>query len=101
MYATIGSLLRLESFQFSFRGNNLAFDPLDLAGFVHLLSRAGELLAKLSQPLLDQLCEGGLLVMPLGGADAQVLRRLRKVGGRIMSENLGGCRFVPLVSGAD
>ena len=48
-------------------------------------------------PLIDQLEEGGHLVLPLGGSDEQVLTRLTKRRGRLAREEHGGCRFVPLV----
>ena len=49
---------------------------------------------------LEQLAEGGRLVIPLakpGGDDSQVLTRFVKRGGRVHREDHGGCRFVPLV----
>jgi len=51
-------------------------------------------------PLIDQLAEGGRLVLPLaagGGRDEQVLTRLIKRDGELHREQHGGCRFVPLV----
>ena len=47
--------------------------------------------------LLDQLAEGGILVIPTGDADGQMLRQLRKVGGRFETRDLSPCRFVPLI----
>ena len=48
-------------------------------------------------PLVEQLQEGGRLVLPVGDVFAQELLRVRKQGGEVVSENLGGCAFVPLV----
>ena len=54
-------------------------------------------------PLLDQLEDGGRLVLPLGGksgdeaTDDQVLLLVRKLDGRIVRSEHGPCRFVPLV----
>lgn len=48
------------------------------------------------QPLLDQLAEGGRLVIPVGDHDLQQLLRLTRTPDGIVEENLGGCRFVPL-----
>jgi len=49
------------------------------------------------QDLLDQLKEGGRLVIPVGSRWEQELLRVtvRKSGNRV--EKLGGCRFVPLI----
>ncbi|HVL87909.1 MAG TPA: protein-L-isoaspartate(D-aspartate) O-methyltransferase [Candidatus Thermoplasmatota archaeon] len=48
-------------------------------------------------PLLGQLREGGLAVVPVGTRHEQTLVRARKgPGGRIGIEDLGGCVFVPL-----
>ena len=50
--------------------------------------------------LVDQLAEGGVLVLPVGRRSRQQeLLRLRKVNGAISEETLGPVRFVPLVSG--
>ena len=47
--------------------------------------------------LFEQLQEGGLLVIPVGGHDYQILQVIRKVNGSPQSSNLSPCRFVPLV----
>ena len=49
--------------------------------------------------LLEQLAEGGRLVLPVVRSEEQHLLRLRKRNGRIVEENLGLVRFVPLVDG--
>jgi len=50
------------------------------------------------RPLLEQLKNGGVMVIPVGGIYLwQTLLRLRKRDGKIMEENLGGVAFVPLV----
>jgi protein-L-isoaspartate(D-aspartate) O-methyltransferase len=49
------------------------------------------------EPLLEQLEEGGRLVLPLAGdGEEQILTRLIKRGGRPVQERHGTCRFVPL-----
>jgi len=48
-------------------------------------------------PLLDQLAEAGRLVIPVGTPKEQQLFRVVKNGGRITSESLYSCRFVPLL----
>jgi len=47
--------------------------------------------------LLEQLGEGGVMVIPLGPPDHQVLQAIRKVSGRPSPTSLAACRFVPLV----
>lgn len=47
--------------------------------------------------LLNQLAEGGLLVMPVGGADCQQLQVVRRKDDTFLTTGLTACRFVPLV----
>jgi protein-L-isoaspartate(D-aspartate) O-methyltransferase len=49
------------------------------------------------QPLVDQLREGGRLVIPVGLADHQQLYQIVKEHGRTNEHSLFDCRFVPLV----
>ena len=49
------------------------------------------------KPLIEQLKNGGILVIPVGGIYLyQTLVRVRKRDGKITEENLGGVAFVPL-----
>jgi protein-L-isoaspartate(D-aspartate) O-methyltransferase len=48
-------------------------------------------------PLLEQLADGGRLVVPLGDRENQVLTMITREGDDYRRENLGGVRFVPLV----
>jgi protein-L-isoaspartate(D-aspartate) O-methyltransferase len=48
-------------------------------------------------PLLEQLAEGGRLVIPVGSADQQELLRIVKRAGTFSQQSLYGCRFVPLL----
>jgi protein-L-isoaspartate(D-aspartate) O-methyltransferase len=52
---------------------------------------------QIPQPLLEQLREGGRMVIPVGPADAQELILVRKQDGGAVITNLEGCRFVPLI----
>lgn len=45
---------------------------------------------------LEQLAEGGRLVIPVGTLENQELLKIRKVEGKAESQVLGYCRFVPL-----
>jgi protein-L-isoaspartate(D-aspartate) O-methyltransferase len=49
--------------------------------------------------LVEQLREGGRMILPVGPAWSQELQLLSKVGGRVEVRMLEGCRFVPLVGG--
>ncbi len=48
-------------------------------------------------PLLEQLAEGGRLVIPVGPANQQELLRVVKREGKTTRESLFACRFVPLL----
>lgn len=50
--------------------------------------------------LLDQLAEGGRLVVPIASGEADLLTVLRRQGAEIASETIGPCRFVPLIGEA-
>ena len=47
--------------------------------------------------LVDQLRDGGRLVIPVGGAHSQQLLKIMKNKEGIRKKNLGGCRFVKLI----
>jgi protein-L-isoaspartate(D-aspartate) O-methyltransferase len=48
-------------------------------------------------PLIDQLAEGGRLVLPVGDRYLQTLTIIRKIKGKIETESSIGCMFVPLL----
>jgi len=52
---------------------------------------------EIPRPLVDQLAEGGRLVIPVGGSKHQELLRIVKRGDRTTEESLYACRFVPLL----
>jgi len=52
---------------------------------------------KIPEPLMEQLAEGGRLVIPVGDSLAQDLLKIRKGGGEPFTEDLGAVRFVRLV----
>jgi len=49
------------------------------------------------QPLIDQLKDGGRLVIPVGDRYSQILTRVIKKGNKIEKEYSIGCVFVPLI----
>ncbi|OHB80039.1 MAG: protein-L-isoaspartate O-methyltransferase [Planctomycetes bacterium RBG_16_64_10] len=65
------------------------------APFDRILVTAGA--ATCPHSLWGQLADGGILVMPIGARDAQVLQCTIKRGGQRDVSNLSGCRFVPLI----
>jgi protein-L-isoaspartate(D-aspartate) O-methyltransferase len=66
------------------------------APFDAILITAGA--PRVPQPLLDQLAATGRLVAPIGDRYNQQLMRLTKLpDGSYQEEDLGSCRFVPLV----
>lgn len=66
----------------------------DLAPFDRILSAAAP--ATIPQPLIDQLADGGRLVIPVGAGDPQYLYLVEKEGGQITKRRLDAVRFVPL-----
>lgn len=53
---------------------------------------------RVPRQLLNQLAEGGRLVIPVGSRNEQQLLKVTKKGGRTTTQDLGGCRFVPLIA---
>lgn len=47
--------------------------------------------------LWQQLREGGMIVLPVGDEETQMLRAVRKWDGRAHARDLSPCRFVPLI----
>lgn len=56
---------------------------------------------KVPQPLVDQLRDGGLMIVPVGERYQQVLYLFRKVDGRLKSEALRPTLFVPMTGEAE
>ena len=56
---------------------------------------------EIPQRLFDQLAEDGILVAPLQIKDKQIITRFYKQDGRIKSEELEECDFVPVLSGVE
>lgn len=49
------------------------------------------------EPLIEQLKEGGRLLIPLGGSFTQILTQVKKRKDKIETSEICGCVFVPLV----
>ncbi|MEX0641125.1 MAG: protein-L-isoaspartate(D-aspartate) O-methyltransferase [Pirellulales bacterium] len=56
---------------------------------------------KVPQPLVDQLREGGLMIVPTGERYQQNLYLMRKVNGKLKSEALRATLFVPMTGEAE
>ena len=56
---------------------------------------------KVPQPLVDQLCEGGRMVIPVGAPYQQVLHLLKKQDGKLINEALRPTLFVPMTGQAE
>ena len=48
-------------------------------------------------PLIEQLATPGILVLPVGGRDDQILKRVRRTSSGTALEDICGCVFVPLL----
>jgi protein-L-isoaspartate(D-aspartate) O-methyltransferase len=71
---------------------------LDAAPFDGIIVTAGA--PAVPQALLDQLTEGGRLVIPVGSRFSQTLFRVRRTGAAFKEEEFTMCVFVPLVGEA-
>jgi protein-L-isoaspartate(D-aspartate) O-methyltransferase len=77
------------------RTANGTFGWPDEAPFDRILVAAGG--PSVPPPLFEQLAEGGLMVMPVGGPDTQRLQLIEKVRGEMRVTEDSGCVFVPLI----
>lgn len=49
--------------------------------------------------ILEQLSDGGILVVPLQVGDKQIITRFTKIGASLQKEELEECLFVPIING--
>ena len=68
---------------------------LQFAPYARVLAAAAA--PHVPRALLEQLEDGGVLVVPVGGATSQRLETWRREGSRFLDERHGECRFVPLI----
>jgi protein-L-isoaspartate(D-aspartate) O-methyltransferase len=52
---------------------------------------------QIPKTLVDQLSEGGRMIIPVGPASVQELQLVRKQNGKTIVTELDKCRFVPLI----
>jgi protein-L-isoaspartate(D-aspartate) O-methyltransferase len=52
---------------------------------------------EIPQPLMDQMADGGRMLVPVGTREAQRLVLVRRLGDQFYSEDVLGCTFVPLL----
>ncbi|MBN1832290.1 MAG: protein-L-isoaspartate(D-aspartate) O-methyltransferase [Deltaproteobacteria bacterium] len=67
-----------------------AYEPYDA---IMVTAGAG----KIPQPLLDQLADGGRMIIPIGDKTSQDLIRITRDKDHVDKKSLGGCRFVDLI----
>lgn len=96
LYQATGGLLR----QLGVRGVHLKRDDgtlgmVEAAPFDRIIVTAGG--PEVPAPLVDQLEDRGVLVIPVGEKRAQHLLRVRKNGGVVTTEDMGSVIFVDLV----
>lgn len=65
------------------------------APYDRILGTAGA--PRIPRPLVDQLVDGGLLVIPVGGAREQTIVRVLREGQRTIETPMLACRFVKLI----
>jgi len=78
---------------FKFYDGTLGWE--EYAPFDAIMITAGA--PKIPEPLLNQLSDGGRMIIPIGDRFSQDLIKVTKVKGDFKEENLGGCRFVDLI----
>jgi len=77
------------------RVGNGALGWPDEAPFDRILVAAGG--PTVPPPLMEQLADGGRMILPVGSAEDQVLTVVERTGGEIRSRQMGECKFVKLV----
>ncbi len=89
------ALLQLKCSNVLYRVGDGTMGWKDKAPFDAILVAASS--PAVPKELLDQLRDGGRLVIPVDGGGNQHLMRYCKRDGQIFKEDLGACNFVPLI----
>lgn len=90
-----GTLMTLKCFNVLYKVGDGTLGWPDKAPFDAILVAASS--PSVPEELLNQLKEGGRLVIPVGKGEGQHLLRYRKRGGLVFKEELENCKFVPLI----
>ena len=69
------------------------------APFDKIIITAGA--TEIPQSLLDQLKDGGIMVVPAGSGDSKLMYKITKQGDKIVKEEHGQYRFVPMLQGVN
>jgi protein-L-isoaspartate(D-aspartate) O-methyltransferase len=96
LYQKASSLLKdlgYENIHFKLGNGSLGWQ--EFAPYDGIIVTAGA--PEVPESLLDQLEEGGRLVIPVGGKYSQDLLKITKNKGKINKESVCGCIFVPLL----
>ena len=88
----LGELGR-ENIDFFVDDGTLGWPPL--APYDRVLATAAS--PSIPRPWIEQLAEGGILVLPAGGRLSQELLRTTKHKGEAVTDYLGSCIFVPMI----
>ncbi|BCJ90713.1 protein-L-isoaspartate O-methyltransferase [Terrihabitans soli] len=54
---------------------------------------------QIPKPLIDQLAEGGIMIIPVGTGDQRLMKVVKGEDGKLTEKSLMAVRFVPLVAG--
>lgn len=88
-------LLGLRNIEFKHDDGSMGWE--DRGPFDAIITTAAP--QQIPQDLLDQLAEGGRLVIPVGGEDFQELKLIQRNGSDFEERTLDKVRFVPLLMG--
>ncbi len=78
-----------------FKAYDGTFGWKDFAPYDAIMVTAGA--PKVPEPLLEQLADGGRVIIPIGNKYSQDLIKVTRVENRFVEKSFGGCRFVDLI----